>query len=270
MTAKKDEENFELMLQKSNDVDFLENAADEGSDLPYLILVQAMSELVEFGDAKPGQIANNATGETYGKAGEPINVIPLYFWKGQTLWPPREVGSNPVCRSLDGKIGVGLPGGNCLTCDQSQWGNENGKPTPPKCTSSLEFAFYIPDATPGNEIVTCRFSRTSYKSGRALLNRLKQMNSLPFGYVFRLSSRSEESAGNRYWVFDIVKHEDTNRLEKPLNLFSKDYEKIFATVKELAEKFRNDHRTAIEMIQSPGPGPSQTLENKSQDDEVPF
>jgi hypothetical protein len=50
-----------------------------------------------------------------------------------------------LCRSNDGVIGVGAPGGICKTCPMAQWGEKNastGKGTPPPCNNGFMYQVY--------------------------------------------------------------------------------------------------------------------------------
>ena len=218
------------------------------------MLVHALSELVETGDVKPGQIILNTTDEAYAPAGKPFPVIPLYYWKGRTLFPPRDTGSTTViCRSIDAKIGQGLPGGTCATCDKGQWTKDplNDRNIPPNCIEQHNFAFLVPGKPEGENIAVCSMGKTSLKAGRILLGRLQHLKNVPFGYVFNLSSKIEESNGNRYWIFDFVNHDENNRLEMPLNKFDeKRWSELFEASKIAADKIREEHQKAKATISS--------------------
>lgn len=261
---KEKQDEFELALSGSDlsPSEFLENVEVENDRPPTLILVQSMSELVEFGDAKPGQIVYSETEKAYGKQGEALAVIPLYYWPGRTFFPPRDSGSTmPICRSLDAKTGVGLPGGNCLQCTEKDWTKDGERNVPPSCKFSHNFAVLVPSTM---EVAVVTLQKTSEKAGKAILNRLRQMKNPMFSYVFNLVGKVEESTLGRYWVWDLEKHSDTNKLEKPLNLFDdKNWKTLLEEAKAAAIKIRSDHKNAIERLTT-------SLPEDGNETEVPF
>lgn len=258
----KSEDKFEMMLSKFDDSDYLENAGDGGGGQPILSLVQPMSELAQAGEAKPGQIVYLPTGSPLCEAGASFPVIPMYYWSGRTLFPPRDQGSNIICSSPDGKIGMGLPGGDCNSCPKSVWTDG----FPPDCMNSHNFAVYIPEAAAEERIGIAKFSRTSHKCGGAFLTRLNGLRSAPpFAHCFRLGSKLEEKNGNKYWVFSMEAWEDTGRLEKKLDKFTDDFESLFKTCQDLADKVKTDHRDLVAAISGKG-----TTAIGGGDDGVPF
>jgi hypothetical protein len=58
---------------------------------------------------------------------EYLSGILVFFKEGRDFWPvvygSGEGSVPPSCSSLDGRTGVGDPGGNCLTCPWNQWGS---------------------------------------------------------------------------------------------------------------------------------------------------
>lgn len=75
--------------------------------------------------------------ELVGESGEPVPAkeivgVILDHYAVNAYWS-EEFGSGggnpPQCSALDGKTGIGDPGGNCLTCRLNQWGTEpkNGR-----------------------------------------------------------------------------------------------------------------------------------------------
>jgi len=238
---------FELMVPSNDDKSrYLENSEEDQQILPRMTLVHALSEAVEMGDAKADTIIYSPTGKEYAPPGKPFAVIPLFYWRGRILFPPRETGATqPICKSIDGKRGMGLPGGECITCDKAVWqkDSQTGKNVRPPCVGERNFAFWIPGSPAGEEIAVCSFTKTSERAGRNLLNRLRALNKPPFAYTFMLNSKQEESNGNRFWVLDLDRHEDTNRIEKTLDKFDADgWQELYEKVKTAAALFSEDQK----------------------------
>ena len=256
------DDKFELMLSKLEGSDYLENASDGGGGTPLLSLVQPMSELAQAGEAKPGQVVFLPTGVVLCEAGASFPVIPLYYWSGRTLFPPRDQGSNIICSSPDGVIGMGLPGGKCVSCPKAVWQNS----TPPDCMNSHNFAVYMPEAPEEERLGIAKFARSSHKCGGAFLTRLNGLRATPpFANAFRLGSKLEEKNGNKYWVFSMEAWEDTGRLEKQLDKYTDQFESLFGTCKELADKVKADHNDLVAAISGAG-----TPQLGVGDNEVPF
>jgi hypothetical protein len=262
------ENKFDLMFPESgDDGGFLENAPEGREAAPRIHLIQPLSEAAQDGEAKPGQLIHNLTGKAFTDPGGDCTVIPLYYWPNRVLFPPRDAGTSQIlCSSLDGNSGVGLPGGNCPVCPKSQWGtgSEGRENLPPECISYHNFGFLLPDESEGERLAIASFGKTSYKAGRTILSRLRSLKQPPFAYAFQLGTKLEEKGGNRFWITEFRSWDDTNRLEKSLDLFSpSDWEELAEEGRVAAEFFRDSHRKMREeQLALP--------ESKKDSDEVPF
>lgn len=59
------------------------------------------------------------------ESGPELAGILIHFRRTRAFWPDSEPnGSPPECRSDDGVVGIGDPGGACRTCPNAQWGSD--------------------------------------------------------------------------------------------------------------------------------------------------
>jgi hypothetical protein len=63
-----------------------------------------------------GMYFNTVTKEIYGRE---IHVVPVHFFKSRVRWA-ETIGEPLRCKSEDAMIGIGDPGGKCLSCPQAQ------------------------------------------------------------------------------------------------------------------------------------------------------
>lgn len=104
----------------------LENVDKSDLKIAVYQLLQSNSEMVQKKEAEEGTFFNTQTK----RAEVAIDGILLHMTKTRVLWKkPFKRGEKSLCRSFDGKKGVGQPGGNCATCPKKDW---NGN-TPPEC-----------------------------------------------------------------------------------------------------------------------------------------
>src|SRR6267142_5673038 len=68
---------------------------------------------------KVGEFFNTVTSKNYGGT---VQIIPLTFYKSRIRFH-EELGKGILCQSLDARVGVGEPGGNCATCPMSRFGS---------------------------------------------------------------------------------------------------------------------------------------------------
>lgn len=105
----------------------LENTDKNDLKIGVYQLLQTTSELVADEKASAGTFYNSMTK----RAEDSVDGILLYMTKTRVLWKkPFKRGDKALCRSFDGKVGKGLPGGKCANCPKQQWGTDN---TPPEC-----------------------------------------------------------------------------------------------------------------------------------------
>ena len=151
--------------------------------LPYIKLLQSMSDDVSIEGLKPGVFRNSLTGESYGSS---IEILPI----GILHWRRRFSGRDILCTSNDARFGTGDPGGNCLSCPLSKWAviKENGEQVDikdisifrakkgeevikPECSEQFNFPSLVLNSefqVPGALV----FQRTSFTEGLNLYSML--------------------------------------------------------------------------------------------------
>lgn len=82
--------------------------------LPYLKLVQSMSDDFTQDSIQPGHFRNSLTGEDLGIE---VEICPILILHWRRFFKEREV----FCSSNDSLIGYGDPGGECKKCPLSKW-----------------------------------------------------------------------------------------------------------------------------------------------------
>jgi len=185
----------------SNHVDF----ASEDIVIPRIKLAQQMTSEVVEGGAQFGQWI--LTG--YESADE-LTVIPLLFARNRSL---RDDAGAILCRSNDGAIGVGDPGGECNKCPMTQWKeNAKGANLPPPCVFSYNYICYVVEY---GALGMMEFKRTSMNAGKTL-NTICAQRGLG-NFAIKLKSSQAKSKKGTYAqpiVQPIVIDQDTLDLAK--------------------------------------------------------
>jgi hypothetical protein len=104
------------------DQQMMEQFGGMGSEnvvIPRLVVVQKTSPEVETGEAKPSELFIKGLGMNLGAG--PVEIIPIRRDTSRIRWKDPKVGGGIVCRSKDGRTGVGEPGGNCAVCLMTRW-----------------------------------------------------------------------------------------------------------------------------------------------------
>jgi hypothetical protein len=114
--------------------------ANDEIALPRLRIAQGLTQEVSDGKARPGEVVLLGHDPV-----ESAMLIPLKFNRNRQ----RQTGSGQnrvvLCQSGDAMIGVGDPGGNCLTCPQAKWRpsvTNPGKNDPPDCRLNYSYICY--------------------------------------------------------------------------------------------------------------------------------
>lgn len=101
--------------------------------LPRIALAQGLSAAVLSGEVKPGSFILPD-----GTSCAEVTVRVLGVRRVRTLWSDGE-DRRVLCRSANGLVGEGEPGGNCEECPLSQWTTEKQRRVPPRCTLSFQY-----------------------------------------------------------------------------------------------------------------------------------
>lgn len=133
-----------------------------------------------------------------------VGVI-LYNHATCAYWPPKDDDSddegeddnNPLCSSLDGKTGVGTPGGTCATCPLNAYGTaEKGKG---KACKNMRILYLLRSG----EYLPLQFNLppTSIRSFGEFMNRAFRLrNRNPYGSVVEIKLKKENNGKQDYSV----------------------------------------------------------------------
>lgn len=139
--------------------------------LPRWRLLQPTS--AEAADHGAGVFVNTITGEV---AKSPLHAVPVRVLKQRLYFKgdKDDGGNRPLsCRSMDGRVGIGDPGGECGSCPLSQWGqSEDGDAEAPPCFKVYGFLVLRTSEKPGADfdaasLGVVSFYRTSETAGKA-------------------------------------------------------------------------------------------------------
>lgn len=113
----------------------------EDVTIPRLRLAQGLTKEVNDGAAKPGQYILTGVGPR-----DVVDATVLAVAKFRRLTAPEDGAVQ--CRSEDGEVGHGIPGGECASCPMSKWINsedKGGKNTPPPCQFGYRYLLDVAD-----------------------------------------------------------------------------------------------------------------------------
>jgi len=187
----------------------LEGVEQDMLIIPRLKLVQKMSVETDEG-VKPGSVVNSMTKDVvaeFGKDGAKLVVVPIVNTRSRIRFRPYEDGGGILCRSFDGKIGVGDPGGNCLTCPHGQWTtDENGKRQAPECSDYLN-VFVVVRGYDFPVPLTVSFTRSSAAAGRQLVNYFymdaRKNRQSPWHFAYELTAELVKNDLGSFYVWKV-------------------------------------------------------------------
>ena len=184
------EEQLMVSVQSRELDDF--GAADV--QMPWLRLMQGLSEAVTAGEAQSGQwvldgFEPNVDVEiVVGSAGK---------YRNMRDFDTREI----VCAAPDGQNGRGDPGGDCSLCPHAKWteNEKGGRMLPPKCSEGYSFIVYsITDSMFGR----LHLERTGIQAAKSIIRDTKTAGA--FGTrVFRLSARHVQRSNRSYYQAQV-------------------------------------------------------------------
>lgn len=199
-----------VTIQKQEIIPGLEGVEQDMLMIPRLKLVQKMSVETDMG-IDPGAIVNSVTKDVVGKPSKQkdgdvastIIIMPILNNKTRLLFKQIKEGGGLACRSIDGKIGIGQPGGVCSNCPANQWGDNN---EPPDCTELLNVYCVVRDYDSPIPIVVS-FGRTSSNAGKQLINffymdaRRNQVS--PWNFAYELKSVKMKNDKGTFYVYQV-------------------------------------------------------------------
>jgi len=162
--------------------------------IPRLKIMQPLSPEVDEGIAKSGDFLNSIAKKSYGRE---IQIIPIIWWKSRINWAPREDGGEILCQARDAVHGT--VNGACADCDMSKWHDKEA----PVCTAIINILMLVNAA----ELIACSFMKTSYTTGKQLINLFNYKGVDIFNFQYTLYLQQEENAKGKFWV---VKYKDLN------------------------------------------------------------
>jgi len=151
MTTKKKEEETKDLKTMDNDLlsklegmdDFavtdgervgLEDMDRTDIKIPVLQLLQPTSEATQEEKGKAGEFYNPTTEQSFPE----VHATLLSLTKTRVRWgDDYRKGAKPLCRSFDGKTGIGDPGVACANCPLKDWDNETN--TKPECSQGYNW-----------------------------------------------------------------------------------------------------------------------------------
>lgn len=147
----------------------------------------------------------------------------------RVLFPkPFTTGSKPLCRSIDGKVGVGTPGGDCHACPLSKFGNNGDAP---QCGEQREILVYDHRFKGCYVFVLKRRSIVERKLFFEYLQMLGVLKNNPISsFAFKVTASEVASPrGNMY----VPVYDKSHVTQIPLDL----YEEIRTMRRQLREQF---------------------------------
>ena len=194
----------------------LGNIEQEDRIIPRLKIMQSNSPEVDEGIAKAGELVNSVSKKSYGKV---INFVPVMWWKSRIDWAPRDQGGEIICQARDAVTGSNF--GPCAECDYSKWVQKE----PPICTAIINILGLI-----GAEVVAISFMKTSYTTGKQLINLFNYKRFDIFNFQYELGTKQEENALGKFQVL-YFKNMNTPVDDTTYKICSAIYEN-FAQMKE--------------------------------------
>lgn len=178
----------------------------EDVKIPRIVLMQAISDMVESGEATVGEFVNNVTLENHGTELEFIllALTDREIIKGKSMFENKKL----KCQSMDRITGRGEPGGKCETCEFGQWGPDGEAP---KCPDNFTYLIYVlgTDEDLPAAIVLQKTSMKTAKSFNLLIkgmfNSIYKGKKKPFTTVFKLFSEKEKGVKGGYYIYKIKK-----------------------------------------------------------------
>lgn len=199
-----------------------ENISQDDLEIPRLKLMQGVSpELTEFDDLRAGNFFHPAAEHIFDS---PFRAVPVYMDKQYILWKPREMGGGILARCTDGinwspsqgefKVKLDRKDGGAnvtwklaATVAQSglaNWGSQNpdDPDSPPAATLMYNFVLAFPDE-PDLMPAVLSFQRTSVKSGRRFVTKLKTQRAPIYGTIWEFSPVEENRNNQSFYTIGV-------------------------------------------------------------------
>ena len=115
-------------MPQMNQAELTEMYGDLGKEhvsIPRLVILESLSPEVGDGLGKPGEFFVKGLNNNLGS--NPLELVVLMRSFSRISWKDISEGGGIVCQAVNGKEGVGTPGGDCNKCPNKDW---NGKIQP--------------------------------------------------------------------------------------------------------------------------------------------
>jgi hypothetical protein len=199
-----------------------QNIGQEDLEIPRLKLIQGVSpELQEYDELKAGHFFHPSAEHIFDG---PFRAVPIYMDKRYILWNPLEAGGGILARADDGinwspstgvfnvKLDKAQGGANVTwklaptVADSglANWGTQNPADpnSPPAATLMYNFLLAFPDE-PDLMPAVLSFQRSSVKSGRRFLTKLRTQRTPLFGTVWEFGASHEQKMGRDYYTISV-------------------------------------------------------------------
>jgi len=222
-----------------------ESTDKELLEIPRLKIAQALTEEVQEGEAKQGQIINSLTGEILADKEKEVLFTPLIFGKSRIFF---ERPNGVKCIAKNGMEGQGDPGGTCADCPYSKWTKDEKDKNVQLCSELLNFVSII------NEVpIMVSFMKTGFKAGKKLYNLIASQamkGNSPWFNKYSISTKFKTGDDGSYYI-PVIKaagKNDEESIEYFDNLFdmlsnvdiSVEYEDEAPPVDNSAAEMAND------------------------------
>jgi len=209
---------------KFSEIEGMEGLEMDMLQIPRLKLLQALSEEVSEFSFPAGSFVNSVTKELVGdpakgKDGVELEIVVVLIAPRTRIYlRGLDDGGGNLCRTIDGKTGVGEPGGNCKTCIHSQWSSDQ----PPACTDMIN-VFILAKGYDLPVPLSLGFGKTNNKAGRQLVNFLAMKQVNPWMFTYKVKSKFTEKDQYKYYTLQV----------SPAGKTSEEYQEIARTMYQL-------------------------------------
>lgn len=189
-----------------------EEARTEDVLIPRLKVINALSPERQDGTADEGDVINSLTGESV----VGMRFIPIKQYYSNIEWnADRNAENRILCRSFDGRIGIGEYGIlACEQCRRNQFDNsKKGKEAQPTCTSYINFLGFME----GNPMpVVLSLARTNFNEGKKLLSIARSMRTSIWNYAYVIKSTLVSKDRNKWYNIQVSMAGETSQDERAL------------------------------------------------------
>lgn len=132
-------DNLPVQLSQTDMQQMYGDMTQEDFKIPRMVILEGLSPEVSDGLGKPGEIFIKSLNMNLGK--DPLRIVVLLRQKSRIKWNALDKGGGIACQSLNGRTGVGAPGGSCYECAEQIW---NGQEKP-ICDLYENFIVVLPE-----------------------------------------------------------------------------------------------------------------------------